>query len=358
MTERNKMRILTFYVNYLIVLSAFTAIFFWFDASQPISWLRLILLLGIPLPILWRSRERQLEEEKKEKKLPTCHVGVLCVASIVGAPAFVLREKQDNFWLCCLLFAAAIALYFATEYIRGRYFLLFCNPSVSAETKRRNGKYMQKYLLIMAVAGAVVLLLLLVLSSFEPEVSWQERPKTNTVQQETDRDPNPAGNGKKERQAEIQEEQEERGQNVFLLVLRYFLFVAIIAMGAVAVCYGLFRFLYYLIRGRRKPTWEFEEILTEECDDEEYMRLVPVTKSEVRFPDGNDGKIRRHFYKEVRRQAGNHEIVRSKTPMELKEAYLESNERETVLTELYEKARYARDSVTAEELRHWERMEK
>lgn len=356
MTERQKLRIISFYFNYLIVLSAFTSIFYWFDVSQPISWLRLVLLLGVPVPILWRSKERQREEEKKENKLPAYHFAFAIIACIIGSPASILNEKQDNFWLCCLFFASAIALYLLGEYIRGRYLLLYCNPSVSAETKRRSGKNMKKYLLEMAVAGMVVLLLLLIFVSYEPEISWQDKPKTNTAQQETDHGPDPVGNGAKERQGKIQEEQEDREQNVFLQALRYVLLIAIIAMGAAAVCYGLFRLLFYLIKGRRKTVWEFTEIQTEKRDDEEYTRLVPVVKGEVRFPAGNDGKIRRQFYKEVRRQAGDHEIVRSKTPVELKEAYFEPNEKETVLTELYEKARYARESVTAEEIRSWEKM--
>lgn len=356
MTEQNKMRIITFYYYYLIVLSSFTAVFFWFEASQLLSWLRLVLLLGIPVLILWRSRERQEEEEKKGKKLPMCQFGALLFPGIIGAPASLLYERQDNFWLCCLFLAAAIGLFFAGEYIRGRYLLLYCNPSVSEETRRRTRKNMKKYLVEMAVIGVVVLLLLLVLSSFEPEFSQQERRKTNTVQQETDHDPNPVGKRQKEQGSKRQEEQEQKEQNVFLLALRYVLLVAIVVMGVTAVCYGLFRFLFYLIRGRRKPVWQFEETLTEKREDEEYTRLVPVARSEVRFPGGFDGKIRRQFYKEVRRQAGDHEIIRSKTPVELKETYLEPNEREAVLTELYEKARYARESVTEEEIRSWEKM--
>lgn len=356
MTERQKLRIIRFYFNYLLVIAAFTSVFFWFDASEPVSWIRLVLLLGVPLPILWRSKERQLEEEKKEKKLPANHFAVAVLAGIIGAPSLFLYEKHDSFWLSCLLFAVAIVLCFLGEYIRGRYLLLYCNPSVSAETRRRSGRNMKRYLLQIAVAGAVVLLLLLVVVSHEPEIARQDRPKTNTAQQEPDRAPAPMTGSQRERPEKIQEEQEEQKENVFLQVLRYFLLVAIVVMGAVTVCYGLFRLLLYLIRGRRKPVWEFEEALTEKREDEEYTRLVPVVRDKVRFPDGNDGKIRRQFYKAVKRQAGGQEIVRSKTPVELKETYLGVDEKEAVLTELYEKARYAGESVTEEEIRSWEKM--
>lgn len=360
MTERYKIRVISFYCTYCIILSLFTSFFFWFDAGLLISWFRLLLLLVIPVPILWRSKEKQLEKEKQkeklEKKLPPQPLVVLWAAGFMGESVSLMYEKKDNFWLACFFFAASIGLYFVGEYLRGRYLLFYCNPGVSAETIRRSGKGAKRTLIEMAVAGVVTLVLLLFISQFEPELPVQKQQKTNTVQQETDRAPEEKKGRPNEKQSKIQEEQEKQGQNLFLLILRYTLFIAIVVMGIVAVCYGLYRFLYYLIRGRRRPVWEFEEIEIEESNNEIYTRLVPVVRSEAVFPSGNDGKIRREFYRAVRRQAGNKEIVRSHTPMELKEAYLASSEKDTVLTELYEKARYARESVTEEELRQWEKI--
>ena len=100
----------------------------------------------------------------------------------------------------------------------------------------------------------------------------------------------------------------------------------------------------------------FEESTVERSHNEEYTRLVPVMRKDLTFPAGNDGRIRRYFYKEVRKKAGNQEIEKSQTPMELKRTFLEPNAREERLTELYEKARYAKDSVTEEEISRWEKM--
>lgn len=356
MTERYKIRVIAFCCTYCIILSFFTSFFFWFDAGLLISWFRLLLLLVIPIPILWRSKEKQLEKEKKKEKLPPLLFTGLIAAGFLGTPASIMSEKQDNFWLSCFFFAAAIGLCFAGEYMKGRYLLLYCNPSVSAETRRRSGKNMKKYLLWMAAAGVVTLVLVLFAIQFEPELPAQQRQKTNTVQQETDRVPDKVSRQEKLRE-KIRQEEEEESSNLFLVILRYILFIAIVAMGVVVIGYGLFRLIYYLVRGRRRQVWEFEEIEVEESDNEIYTRLVPVTRNGVVFPGGNDGKIRKQFYKEVRRRAGNSEIVRSHTPMELKEDYLTAGEKDAVLTKLYEKARYAAESVTEEEIRQWERMQ-
>lgn len=355
MTEWYKIRVISFYCLYCTILFLFTSFFFWFDAGLLISWFRLLLLLVLPVPFFWCSKEKQLEKEKKKGKLPPQSFWGLIAAGIFVAPASAMSEKQDNFWLSCLFFAAAMGLYFAGEYLGGRYLLLYCNPSVSAETRQRCGKNMKKYLLWMAAAGVAALVLVMFVIQFEPELPERQRQKTNTVQQETDRAPDKTSRNEEIRE-KIRQEEEKESNNLFLVILRYILFIAIVAMGAVVLGYALFRLINYLIRGRRRPVWEFEEVEVEKSDNEIYTRLVPVTRNRGSFPDGNDGKIRKQFYKEVRRNAGNNEIVCSHTPMELKEDYLTAGEKDAVLTELYEKARYAAESVTEEEIRRWESM--
>lgn len=214
---------------------------------------------------------------------------------------------------------------------------------------------MKKSLIKFFVAGVLTILFLVSVPWSEPEFS-QEKPKTNTAQQETDRAPDYAGRKREQRQAKIKEEQEKKGQNIVLLILRYLVLAAIVVMGIAAVCYGVFRFLFYLIRGRRRAVWEYEEIPVEEHDNETYTKLVPVVKPEVGFPGGNDGKIRRQFYREIRRRAAGREIFRSYTPLELKEAYLDATEKEEMLTGLYEKARYADCPVSDEEISQWQNL--
>lgn len=351
MTERYKIRIIDFYSIYFIVLSLFSSMF---DSSLLLSWLRLLLLLVIPLPFLFCSKKKQKKLEKK--KLPTQSVLAITVAGFCGASVLVMGEDQDNFWLSCFFFVAAIFMYFVAKHMKGRYILLYCNPNVSSETKRRFGKYMRKYLAELAAVSIAMLMLMVAVAWYDPGLPIEERQKTNTVQQETDRAPKRSKQYQEEMQKKIREQEESKSTNLFLLILRYILLIAIVAMGVTAVAYGLFRFLYYLIKGRRRAVWEFEEIEVEKNDVEAYTRLVPVMRKEPVFPNGNDGKIRKQFYREVRRQSGDKEIVRSHTPTELKESYLSDSDKDALLTKLYEKAHYAEESVTEEEIRRWERL--
>ena len=48
MIERNKMRMVTFYACYFVVLAIGTSLFNWFDVCDLLSWLRLLVVLILP----------------------------------------------------------------------------------------------------------------------------------------------------------------------------------------------------------------------------------------------------------------------------------------------------------------------
>lgn len=357
MTEQNKMRILAFYYNYLIVLSVITSIFYWFDGDTAASWLRLLLLLGVPVLILWRSKERQQEVAKEERQLPVCHFEFLIIAGIVAVPGSLLNENQANFWLCCAFYGAAVVIYFFCKYIRGRYLVFYRNPSVSKETRKRAGQSMRRSLGGLALAGLAVFLLLILVSQVTPEAPIPKRERTNAEQQEQDNVFDTAANQQNEMRDALRETQEQAQENLFLVILRYLLTFAIIAATVLALAYGLVRFILTLLGRRRRTRLEFEEVVVEDNDTEELTRLVPVRRAAPVFPGGNDGRVRKEFYREIRRRAGEQKISPAQTPLELRENYLGENRKEELLTELYEKARYAEDSVTDEELRKWQKEE-
>lgn len=357
MTEQNKMRILVFYYNYLIVLSVITSVFYWFDGDTAASWLRLLLLLGVPVIILWRSKERQQEVAKEERQLPACHFEFLIIAGLVAAPGSLLNEKQANFWLCCSFYGAAVVLYFFYQYLRGRYLIFYRNPSVSGETRRRAGQSMRRSLGGLAAVGLAVFLLLILVSQAAPEISVPEREKTNTEQQEQENVFDAAADRQNEMRDALRETQEQAEDNLFLVILRYLLTFALFAMTVLALAYGMVRLVFFLLERRRRVRLEFEEVVVADNDTEERTRLVPVRRMASVFPGGNDGRIRKEFYRTVRRRAGEQEISPAQTPMELRKNYLGEGRKEELLTELYEKARYAEDSVTEEEFRKWQKEE-
>ena len=348
MTEFNKMKITRFYYNYLLLLCVFTSIFNWFNGDL-FSFFRLLLLLFVPLPAIWRNARR------KEEKLPAGQFLPLVLTGFFLIPATMEKERIVNTTLCCCLFAVSLFLYFANKYLRGRYTILHCNPSVSEETTRRAGRMQRKPLFQMFLIGAVALVFFIFLTMMLPEMGYHSSDRrSNRERQEQDntREIKPDTN-RSEMQRRVQEEQDKAADNFWLQLLRYVITFAIVVAGIVAVVYAVFRLILYLLGYRRKLVYEYEEQMDEKTDLEEITRLIPVVKRAVSFPDGWDGKIRRAFYESVRKGAGRKSVDRGLTPMELQRQYMSGTERDECLTALYEKARYAEDSISREEWGTW-----
>lgn len=347
MTEFNKMKITHFYYNYLLGVCLFTSIFNWFNGDL-FSWLRLCLLLFVPLPIAWRSNR------KTEERLPTSHFSALVLTGIFVIPGTIGNGETANIMACCCIFIVALFLFFLNKYLRGRYTILHCNPSVSEETKRRTGRLQRKPLLILSLVGGAGLLLFVLLSIMMPRIEWEPRERSHREQQEQDNMMEERQDVKRsEVQRKVQEEQEKASDNFWLLLLRYAITFAVVTMGALAIVYAVFRLILYIMKHRRKLIYEYEELVDERTDLEEITRLVPVVKKAMVFPDGWDGKIRRAFYESVRKGAGKQSINCSLTPRELHREYMSETEQDECLTRLYEKARYAEDSISGEEWETW-----
>ena len=352
MTEYNKMRITKFYSHYMTAVTIFSSLFRWFHGDL-MSWLRLLLLLVLPLPIVWRN------ERGKEEKLPGCHQGFLVVGALLAVPGTFDWDGDANVIVCCCFYVMSIILCYANLYLQKRYTVLYCNPSVSEETRARANRLQRRPLLTLsAIAGGVLIVLMLIMMLM-PEIELGPRERTNQKQQEQDnmveRAPEDRTNEVLEK---IREEQEEASDNFWLMLLRYIITYAIIVMVALAIAYALFRFIIYLMNRRRKVTYEFEELIEEKSELEEITRLRPVIKSTMEFPSGRDGQIRKAFYKSVRRGAGGRSVDRALTPVELHEEYMKETPRDERLTILYEKARYAKESISEADWKQWEEVNK
>ena len=176
----------------------------------------------------------------------------------------------------------------------------------------------------LAAVGLAVFLLLILVSQAAPEISVPEREKTNTEQQEQENVFDAAADRQNEMRDALRETQEQAEDNLFLVILRYLLTFALFAMTVLALAYGMVRLVFFLLERRRRVRLEFEEVVVAD---------------------------------NVRRRAGEQEISPAQTPMELRKNYLGEGRKEELLTELYEKARYAEDSVTEEEFRKWQKEE-
>ena len=159
------------------------------------------------------------------------------------------------------------------------------------------------------------------------------------------------------RETVVRQQQEEQKGNFWLTLLRYTVLIVLIVAVVILAAYGIFKLICYLVFHRKKSSYEFAEQVTITKEDEEHIRLVPVAKREKKFPAGNDGFVRKTFYKQIQAGAQKNSVPCSQTPQELKETYLSGEKADEYLTQLYEKARYAKESVETEEIRKLHELE-
>ncbi|MCH5265179.1 MAG: hypothetical protein J1F02_04720 [Lachnospiraceae bacterium] len=368
MKEYRVLRMLSFYCEYLLVLVLFTSWFFWFDGGLSAS-LMAVILLAVPGLILnFYFKVRKEEKQRQEGKIPSCRLGMVIVAGVVAAPGGIaglwgedagmmysgaFAGARTNILFAELLYVAALGLYFFWRYYSGKYILLHRNPSVSKDTRERAGKKMVHSLLRLAALAVTVLFVLIVAVSLLPE--WKPtlyQPGTGQEEEQEYSESKIPNSGAGDQIAEqIRQKQAEPG--LFLVIIRYIAYGALVLFGLVAVVLILYWIITRFVRKRGDGEEYYEEIV-EKNDNEEYSSLVPVRrKAGIVFPEGNDGRIRRVFYRRIKKQAAGRRVDSSQTPQELQQEYLQEERNAGYLTWLYEKARYSPDSVTDEEIARW-----
>lgn len=353
MKEYRTMRMLVFYYMYLLVIMAFTAYLHWFHADLA-STILLIVLLGLPfLAGKFLYRDNVLIKQMEDRKGAVCHVeffGVFLVLSIWG---IIGSDITPNYILYCLLGCADFGLLLFSKYYSGKYLTLYCNPSVTKTTRMRaergNRKSFLKIFLISLLVGVFVTAVFINVPDAEPgkvQIEWKKKEKEKSkVQQQS-----PADSVQKELS------QLPKGEEcIAARIIRYILLLTVAFGIAFLIIFALLKLYSLLFHRRRKGiVHEYQERLVLTKENEEYVELVPVARKQRRFPEGNNGKVRRKFYQRVRRGAGKKPVEPFHTPQELGEKYLKPGESSSYLVMLYEKARYSPDSVTDEEIRRME----
>ena len=201
-------------------------------------------------------------------------------------------------------------------------------------------------------------MLLFVAAGYKPEWNFERDSKEKAAVEETKEKEEPAaGPESQSRESVVRQQQEEQKGNFWLTLLRYTVLIVLIVAVVILAGYGIFKLICYLVFHRQKPSYEFVEQVTITKEDEEHIRLVPVAKREKQFPAGNDGFVRKAFYKQIQAGAQKNSVPCSQTPQELKETYLSGEKADEYLTQLYEKARYAKESVETEEIRRLHELE-
>lgn len=351
MKEYRFMKLLVVYYNYLLVLTFLTSCFFWFDASMK-SFLQLVVLLVLPYLVSKLKLFLHIGKEKQEvERTGICYGSEWVGIGILASPGAIVSERTENSFLCCILFIAALGVYLFWRYYRGKYLVLYRNPSVSANTRKRAQERIQNPLIKLVAVGAVLVIFIFVVANFVPELQIpnvnQER-KVEEPKEKIKNTPSPQA----EMNNTLQEKSEEGKENdsIVWLIIRYAALVLIVLTVIAGVFFVLFQIMMVLMGFRRTESCEYHERMVEKTDNEEYSELIPVARKEVSFPSGNDGKVRKLFYRAVRKGAGSKRVENSRTPQELQEKYLLQEKDSELLTELYEKARYSPETVTDEEV--------
>ncbi len=352
MREQNFLRCLVLYFNYLLVFIVWISVFRWFDGSTP-SCVRLFLFLFVPWAaclLLYGKWNRDKPEELVDRKPPVCHHEFLFPVCFLAVLGDGLEDRPVNSAVCFLLCLSAILLYFYWKFRHGKYLVLSCNPSVSAETGRRAVASLQSRIVRLGAITCLAAFALFLLTSWMPSLPYPERQqqrKERTLEERTP-EPKEAESRGEELKERIEEEREEPG--LLLLIVRYAFKVFVILVALAGLAAFIYAIVIYFNRKRRRDGMEYCEKLQEKKDNEEYTRLVPVVRKRASFPAGNDGEVRKLFYRAVRSGAGREKVDQSRTARELYLDYLTEEQEGSYLTEMYQKARYAGEEVSDEEI--------
>ncbi len=349
MTEYNKLYILRFYYHYLLILTVVTSLFFWFQGDAA-SFAFAVLLLVLPCVFLFHLKR------EKEEKLPGCHPGFLVLAAMVATPGTIVYEGDPNVYICLLFYTLAAVAVMGNHYIKRRYYVLYCNPSVTEETRISAGKLRKKTLWRMGLFTGTAMFACVFLFMSMPEMQLQKQEKKTTQEEKKKIEPVRRTEKKSDVQKKIQEENEKATGNFWLQLLRYFCILILLILAALLVVYGIVCLIRRLLHRKKKVIVEYEEQSEKTTPFQDVISLVPRVRNKEMFSGGRGGQIRKTFYRYVRKGAGKESIDASLSPREMNQRYLADGEKENYLVHLYERVRYMNDEISDEDWEQWQRI--
>lgn len=280
------------------------------------------------------------------------------LAAVVGVLAVLAACMYDNiatYILCCLLFLAALGIFIYSVYYYGKYLILNCNASVTESTQKKVEKNSMKTIVKVLVCSFFLSIVFMIVLMFLPDLpeyrpgTWEKKQEQEEVHMST---------GQRETAETNGEEKKTKEESLLARILRYVLLSVCAVLTVVLLGAALYKLFGFLSHRNGKTGYEYKEQIIEVNDIDEYTTFTPIVKKRVHFPDGNNGKVRRQFYRQVKQGAGKKAVDKSRTPQELEQEYMKPLEGNRQLVSLYEKARYSQETVTDEEWYQWEQRKK
>lgn len=361
MDYRHRYQIIVFLCHYLCVV-CFLVIIALADGSTLQAYLIFVIAMALCYFIinfkLGHKKKRERHPDREKSTHMTVFGAVLGMAAFFHAEDF-REQKGLEFVLGELLFFVMIlgitAVYLYADYFREKYLTMYANPCVNSKTIRRfeknTGHALKRFLLFFGLGMLMLFFVVSAIQTTEVEYKYEKQEERQI------REPVQKARPKKDQQKEIQEREKEKRSPFMELLLRILMrvmqiiIVLLFVIGIVAVLFFLLRKFFRI----RLPQFSRVEKIREKHTDgiDEYISLRPVLRPREEFPGDPNGKIRRYFTRYMKKKSGG-KVDASLTPKEMAQMYLAGEgepvtEKERVIVELYEKARYSGESCSEEE---------
>ena len=130
--------------------------------------------------------------------------------------------------------------------------------------------------------------------------------------------------------------------------------VILIIAAAAGICYLIYRYVKNFNK-KRKPQGYIEEITTLEKETVRVRKQKTETDTIKTAPETES--LRKAYKRQVLKKAKEHRPDGTQTPQELTAEYITKDDGYGAqITQLYEKARYAKEPVSKEETKHFKEM--
>ncbi len=363
-------RVITFVFHYLLVVYLLVVMSV---LSGGLAEGLLTCVLGVAIGYFivshkWKKIEKKEQDADKEGQCQVSFAVITILASfmMMGSAANTYYEVEKvsvgSLLLIWLLLMTLFATYLYADFYREKYMTMHVNPCVTEETIRRFEGNTKRRLRKTFLRTTIVMMLVFSVGASISNMEFVVEEKEEEEEKEKKKDEEevePATDPAKELK-ELEERKPEpnpawKAFTELLMQIMKIVVMVLFVFGILLVIFLILRKLFSI----RLP--QYERIKKEDSEEEitlteEYISLRPRRKViNEHFSDDNNGKIRRVFYRYIRKQAGKEKIDTSKTPWELADAYM-AGENVELTTEqqsavrIYEKARYSGNVCSGEEV--------